>query len=188
MTIKLPDHIVKVIKEAVFKAADEAGYPLSRPNSGVFIDKLVENPDIGGKLSAFMDKSRVRTYIKDGILNRYTKDKKSEKKPVGFEDIIEKCLNVKCAFAEADGDQQIKLYKGLGINVVVADGTFLKWETALRKALIYVAKNSLSKNGNDTKVLLSLFANNKKISTPDKLLLQEALLLCNGCCHIYGER
>ena len=70
----LPKNIQSQVKEAVFREADEFGYMASgRIESGQFIDTLVEDPEVGRVLIEYMPKERVRTYIKDGILNAYTK-------------------------------------------------------------------------------------------------------------------
>lgn len=44
-----------------------------RIESGRVLDILVDDPDVGKIIIEYMPKERVRTYIKDGILNAYTK-------------------------------------------------------------------------------------------------------------------
>lgn len=72
--------------------------------------------------------------------------------------------------------------------VVVADGTVLKWETALRKALLYVASKPFSDNSDASiKIVLTLFARHQKVSPSDLRHLEKALSMCNAKPYIYGE-
>lgn len=74
MAKKLPSEKAKRIKQLIFQRADEFGYATSgRIENGRFLDELVNDPDIGGVLKEYMEKERIRTYIKDGVLNAYTK-------------------------------------------------------------------------------------------------------------------
>lgn len=74
MANALPKNIQAKVKRAVYKKADEFGYmECGRIESGRFLDILVDDPDVGKIIIEYMPKERVRTYIKDGILNAYTK-------------------------------------------------------------------------------------------------------------------
>jgi hypothetical protein len=76
-TTRVPDDIRDVF-EAVYKKADDHKYiAKGRPENSLFMNQLVADPAIGGKLGEHMAKSKVKTYIKDTILNRYAKEKKS---------------------------------------------------------------------------------------------------------------
>ena len=70
----LPADKQRRIKKLIFSRADQFGYATSgRIENGRFLDQLVNDPEIGGVLKEYMEKERVRTYIKDGVLNAYTK-------------------------------------------------------------------------------------------------------------------
>ena len=72
MANALPKNIQAKVKRAVYKKADEFGYmECGRIESGRFLDILVDDPDVGKIIIEYMPKERVRTYIKDGILNAY---------------------------------------------------------------------------------------------------------------------
>ena len=74
MGAKVPARISKEIKEIVFKEADGFNYlARTRSDNGWFLDKLVIQQDVGERLSQYMSKAEIRTYIKDAILNRYSK-------------------------------------------------------------------------------------------------------------------
>lgn len=187
---KVPYTIAKEIKEMVFAEADNCNYlSKSRTENAQFLSQLVGNPNIGGRLSEFIPKSEIRTYIKDAILNRYAKDKIQEKKPSDLVPIISNTIGVGAsAFVEADSVYQTKLFKADNKYIVVADGTVLKWETALRKALLYVASKPFAENAtNEVVILLTLFARHQKVSPSESRYLAKALSLCAARIYIYGE-
>jgi len=191
MSKKVPDDIAKEIKECVFQEANRAHYlARSRTDNGNFLGQLVAMPNVGGRLSQYMNKVEVRTYIKDAILNRYSKDKTQEERPSDIEQIILHKVGVKACFVEQEVKSQISLFISTSnaCFVVVADGTVLKWETALRKALLYVASKPFSDNPESSiMILLMLFARHKKVSPSDLRHLEKALLMCNAKPYIYGE-
>jgi len=191
MSKKVPDKIAKEIKECVFGEADKFNYlARSRTDNGMFLDQLVTMKDVGSRLSQYMPRAEVRTYIKDAILNRYSKDKTQEERPDDFVPIIKSGLDIDAHFIERENKTQISLYKSPNAHcyVVVADGTYLKWETALRKALLYIASKPFSAQDNmEVYIMLALFARHQKISPSDFRHLQKALKPCKAIAFIYGE-
>jgi hypothetical protein len=149
--------------------------------------------DIGVVLARYMPRESVRTYIKDAILNRYSKDKHKDAKPTNLRAVIKNAFDVDTADIGDTGTTDIALWKSVDKKlpdqfVVVADGTYLKWETALRKALLYpVGKPFASRTNNKIFILLILFARKKRVTDADKKHLQKALGVCNAVAHIYGE-
>ena len=72
----VPESKLKKVKSTIIKKADEFGYlTRSHIENGTFMDNLVNDPDVGGILKEYMPKESIRTYIKDGVLNAYTKSK-----------------------------------------------------------------------------------------------------------------
>lgn len=196
MSNKVPDNVAKIIKEIVFIEADRVNYlARSRTDNGIFLDQLVTKADVGGKLSQYMKKAEVRTYIKDAILNRYSKDKTQEERPDDLQSIIAEILDLEseCFFIEKDAKSQVSLFKNHSnpsdvCFIVVSDGTVLKWETALRKALLYIASKPFFDNSDASiKIVLTLFARHQKICPSDLRHLETALSVCNAKPHIYGE-
>jgi hypothetical protein len=191
MSKKVPDDVSKEIKELVFQEANRVNYlARTRTDNGIFLDQLVTTPEVGGRLSQYMYKAEVRTYIKDAILNRYSKDKTQEERPDDLTPIIKKRLGIDAHFVECENKNQITLFKSPAdcCFIVVADGTLLKWETALRKALLYIAsKPFVDQDDMQIKIILTLFARYKKTSPSDMRHLQKSLSLCNAIPHIYGE-
>lgn len=170
----------KKIKEAIFKKADEFGYiTCSRIESGRFMDELVADPEIGGVLKEYMTKERIRTYIKDGVLNAYTKAKnRSALSTITPESTVEYLFSCRAeviqrcngknsgAFVLRAEDERI---------FVVCSGTTLKWETALRKALELIAREQkLNENGKPY-ICLQLSEVSQDLTEADKTHIRIAL-------------
>lgn len=191
MSNKVPVKIAKEIKDRVFEEADRRHYlARSRQDNGKFLDQLVLKEDVGGLLSKYIKKSEVRTYIKDAILNRYSKDKILAERPRDFAPIIEENFNLEACLLERENKSNVSLFKSSNNHsyVVVADGTYLKWETALRKALLYIASKPFSSKADcEIHILLSLFARHQKICPSNRKQLRKALEKCDAKAYIYGE-
>ena len=191
MSNKVPDDIAKEIKGCVYQEANCVNYlARSRTDNGIFLDQLVDMSEVGGRLSQYMKNAEVRTYIKDAILNRYSKDKTQEERPSDLKLIIRNKIGVKAHFVEQETKSQISLFNSPSDScfVVVADGTVLKWETALRKALLYVASKPFSEKADvSIKIMLTLFARHQKVSPSDLRHIEKALSMCNAKPYLYGE-
>lgn len=191
MTNRPPKNISDVVKAAIYKAADDAKYmAMSRVDSGQFMDGLVKRKDIGGVLEGYIAKQQIRHYIKDGVLNRYTKDKARDAYELNLDAIIKNEFGFDVS--KSDDGNGVVLYRSQqcavdGKYVVVAKGTFLKWETALRKALCFIAAAPFAQNAKSIQILLVLYAQEKVIPPADKKLLENALKVCGSKAHIVGE-
>lgn len=193
MSQKVPDDVAKRVKQRVYQLADERCYlALGRTRSGAFMDQLVSEPTVGGRLADFLGKTQVRTYIKDAVLNRYSKDKMEGAKPVDFRPIIDDRIGISTEEIE-DMGKGVRLFKENGGHpqerfVVVSEGTLIKWETALRKALYCIATlPAAQRPTSDFQILLSLFAQFKRLTDADKRLLVKSLTFCRTTPYIYGE-
>ena len=195
MSNKVPKEIADVVKKIVFDEADRADYfAMSKPDSGAFLDVLANHPDVGGKIEQYIKGNKVRHYIKDAILNHYSKEKKKNAIP-NDNDI---CSIVKKVYRldveESDNENNVRLYRSKNSSrqneyVVVVEGTYLKWETALRKALLFmVADKPFFKTASNVHILLLLFAKYRPIPPSDKKNLENALKRCGAFPHIFGER
>jgi len=194
MSNKPPREIANSVKEKVFSAADDFCYlAKSRTENGKFLDDLVAQQDIGGVLGQYMRKAEIRTYIKDAVLNRYSKDKTRAAKPKDMVGIIKSKYGFDTTLIDTDATAKIRLYKSTpnvmnAQYVIVAEGTVLKWETALRKALLYIPSKPFSNDPENTvHILLNIFAQHKPVSPADKKFLNKALARCGAQTHIFGE-
>ncbi|MDA8091548.1 MAG: hypothetical protein M0Z61_15170 [Nitrospiraceae bacterium] len=143
MAKQLPAAVRQAIKEAVYRKADEFGYThKSRVDSGLFMENLVKDKDVGKVLADYMPKADIKTYIKDAVLNRYSKDKKSRilpSDPEGVCDIAREAIQQEASVIDRLGSVFLLRLDDNDL-LLVSQGTLLKWETALRKALEFVAK------------------------------------------------
>lgn len=190
MSTQLPSNISKEIKQKVYELANDVKYlSMSRTDSGVFLNSLVENPEVGGVIAQYVKRHRVRHYIKDAILNRYSKDKTNEAKPSDYRGIIKSRYGFDCEVSHAEN--KITLYRSTSVEnnyVVIAEGTVLKWETALRKALLFTSGKPFSTNAEKIYILLMLFTQNKRLAPSDKSHLEKALKYINAEAYFFGEQ
>lgn len=177
---RIPQKVRSALVAAVCIEADRHGYMnRDRVQNGIFMDNLLKNPEIGGRLSEYINKSKLKTYIKDSILNRYAKDKTATELTTDTQSLIQQKF----------GSESIVIESGLAKNnrlslhrlknddlLIVSGGTLLKWETALRKALDFIAKSpKLPPTDKKLNILLVLATAGRSLTTGDKELLSKSL-------------
>ena len=178
---KLPRKTQQELKAAVYKKADAHGYMhRDRIENGIFMENLLKDPEVGGKLSEFMGKAELKTYIKDAILNRYAKDKTAAELSTDTSTLVEKTYgqnSVQIEGRQSGKDARLSLHRlSNGELVIVSSGTLLKWETALRKALEFIAKApGLPPSDFKLNVLIVLASCGRTLTQGDKKLLSNAL-------------
>ena len=171
----------KRIKTAIYKKADEFGYmTCGRIESGRFMDSLVEDPQIGGVLKEYMSKEKVRTYIKDGVLNAYTKARnKKVLSEISPEGVVKSLFNNEANVIQRCSGKNagvVVLRSNDGAIFVVSSGTTLKWETALRKALELIAREpKLVINNCTPHICLILSEASQALTDADRNHIEKAL-------------
>lgn len=181
MASALPKNVQAKIKRVVFKKADEFGYiECGRIESGRFLDTLVDDPEVGRILIEYMPKERVRTYIKDGVLNAYTKSftKKALAASTPEKTIYDLYGDIAAIIQECKGKQSglYVLRSEDGKIYVVSGGTVLKWETALRKALEIIANEpTLIVDNTAPAICLKLSLTGQSLTEADKAHIVSAL-------------
>ena len=177
MANKLPPDIRKAIQKRVFAKADEFGYGArSRTENGAFLNTLAEDAEIGGILREYMSENAVRTYIKDGVLNAYAKAEVRKKlNHITNEVVIKKIYNTDAY--EVGKNNQTCIYRDSNkAFYLIHSGTYLKWETALRKLLECVASaDTIKKDAETINLCLVLTVSNGEITFADQELLEKAL-------------
>lgn len=181
MANRLPNKTREKVFATVYIKATEFGYmECDRVKSGRFMDDLVDDPDVGVILSEYMPKERVRTYIKDTILNRYTKAEKEKAlaamtpeatilKVYGKEAAVISTITLKGNRLEILRSDENEIF-------VVSNGTVLKWETALRKALETIANTpTLIVDDKHPSVCLKLSTSGTAMTDADKRIICYAL-------------
>ena len=184
MPTKLPTYVKKLLMEMVYKKADDHHYILrNRTDNRKFIDSLVADPQIGGLLLEYVPKQRIRTYIKDGILNGYSKDKRREQLRCDPIEVVMRATGMQNTMIQRITHKNTNLYLhklDSGEYYLLCEGTVLKWETALRKALEYICKTPALylKNG---QIIISLFLapNGLSLTESDRNQLLRTLKMIN---------
>lgn len=147
----IPADVRKSIRKTVFARADDYDYMRrSRPENQRFIQSLTNDPLVGGRLADFMPREKVRTYIKDAILNAYAKTKNYENQSINYLQEISNALGSDAELIEAGGSTRTPLIIAKtqdGRLVVAKVGTVLKWETAVR----HVAESLVNSNASNAK-------------------------------------
>ncbi|MGG1660907.1 hypothetical protein [Brevibacillus sp. NRS-1366] len=173
--MRIPDTIRDEILERIFQLADREGYLTNnRVNNANFMERLLSNPEVGGMLEAFMPKEKVRVYIKDSMLNRYAKDRRS----VTEEKLLETLTGT---FQESvlliETKNDVSLFKmSSGSHIVTTVGSYVKWETALRKILLYIGKNRCLRDGEfSLKKMIVISTGGVPIPTGEEDVLKRAL-------------
>ena len=186
MSNNLPRKVAEQIKSLIYAEADSAQYcAMSRTDSGAFMDRLVSQENIGGVIAQYILKSDVKTYIKDAVLNRYSKDYARRSKPNDMTTIIRSRFSIDSVIWEERSGVEVYVGAEEGVRryVVVAYGTFLKWETALRKLLLRaVALEELQVD-----LLAVLMAQGKALAPSDKMIVAKALKRCGAEILVVGE-
>ena len=171
----MPKNVMLEIRRLSFEFLDEKDYlSANRKRSGELMDVLVGDANIGSKIAEYCGKERVRTYIKDSILNRYTKDR--TKAPEDWTPIINELYDAECV--EVGNHTDLRLFRdGSGTIFVASHGRLIKWETGLRKLLEYqvVYKNALLKHATSVELCLILTGGGGRQTSADFDLVRASL-------------
>ena len=192
----IPDEVAKAVSDVVWSEADKIGYlTCTKPQSAAFMEALVQMPNVGGVLLNYMQRAVVKTYIKDSILHDYTDKMKASKVP-NLETLRDWC---RTALAIPDLEvlenidkpwTKISVFSSIAARtyVVVVDGSFKQWGTALQKALTYmVDKPFATRIGFTVRLGLSLYCKGTPISRIERVELYKALSFIGGIYRLYGE-
>ena len=131
MSKKLPQEVAKDIQQRVYILADKGDYlAMSKPDSSKFLNDLVSQYEVGGVIGKYMRSNQVRHYIKDSVLNGYSKKKTKDAKPSDPPAIVKRMYGLDCE--ETHRDYKLALFRVTTDGhrseyVVVAEGTMLKW-------------------------------------------------------------
>lgn len=189
MPNSIPKAKLETIRAKTFAILDERQYlSQSRKENGKLMDELVDHPEIGGIISGYMPKAAVKTYIKDALINAYSK--KENAKSISTDAVtarlsvhegsqvhlIEGSCNKKVLFLRADN----------GILIVAGVGLISKWETALRKALEFIERApKLPPTAGELKIYLLLTMKGKSLTDSEKAHISNTLSLVNVSIEIF---
>lgn len=184
--VNIPEDKRSEIFSLVYERADAFGYATrNRPDNSMFMNNLVNAPDIGGVIAQYTSQETVRTYIKDTILNHYTKDlvrrKSAAIEPVT---VFQAMYGVDTLFVGKK--KLVTVCRDTQNNVyVLSVGTYLKWETAMRKALEHIVTlDDVEKE--QIHICLALVVINDDITIGDKRHIEAALSLIGAKVYFAG--
>ncbi len=144
--MKLPKTVREEIVRLVEERADQHSYmSRSRTENREFMQALTNDPSIGGRLSDFMPKERIRIYIKDSILNAYAKQKNYGRERPDYEKLLTNHFRETVSLIESTGGALTPTLVCLshsGQYMVAKVGSFLKWETAVKHVVEYLVKTN----------------------------------------------
>jgi hypothetical protein len=178
MSVNIPKNIKNDIKKLIYARLDECSY-LSQTmrENGAVMERLARDPDIGGKIAEYTGREKVKTYIKDAMINKYSKLR--TKAPDDLSDIVASVFGGTAKKQPSRPPSKgVDVYKNnKGDLVIVSSGRLLKWESALRKLLEHIGRD-LSSTGASRpahKMLIVLVSGGKKIPPADVQHLQRSL-------------
>lgn len=189
----LPEEVKREVVAVAYAEADAANYLSSnRALNKRFMAKLEKLDGVGKVLMQYIPKEGIPKYIKDTIMNSYSKVRLRENSPskVAVIKWCRSCLEVPDLYETARGKGVMLLRNpdGSRFVVVALAGTVIKWETSLRNALLYAAgKPFSSKSGVHVDIVLSLFARLAPVPPEERAQLEQALSRISAYCHIWGE-
>lgn len=183
MAQSVPKTIAAKVRKQTFAILDERHYlSQSRKENGELMQELVSAPEIGGVLGEYIPKSAIKTYIKDAIINAYSKQENAKLFSI---EAIEQRLSAKegktVLCVDGKSGDKVFLFRAENGDLIVASiGTIAKWETALRKALEYIdrAKN-LPPQNQALSIYLLISALGKQLPQSDVEHIKRSLALLN---------
>jgi len=178
MSRKIPTKIFENIYSQVATKAEAAGYGNIGPSeTSKFIDQLVTDASVGNKLKEYLPNGKIRTYIKDTLLDKYNRSQNEV--PQDVSKYISNTFRCNTLEVEYEKHNRVSLHRFEHKDnhlLVVARGTFTRWETALRKALAYIVRcHAKNKTTPKIEILLVISANRHVVTSADEESLRKAL-------------
>lgn len=177
---KVPTEIAKQIKAVVFALADNHAYlAKSQPENRQFINNLLADDRVGKVLEQYLEKGAIKTYVKDAILNKYSKAKLRETASVDREVVIRSVVG--CGSTEVATRERVSLHRlGDGKFVVVSLGTLTKWETALRHAAEFVHGCRSIPEGIPVGIIVLIAADDRRLTSADRISIRAVVRILGG--------
>ncbi len=182
MSRLLPKDVEKEIRTIAYNLCAQYNYGTGDIDSTSFIDMLFRRPDIGGRLKEYLPDSSIRVYIKDTLCGKYTKNLTAQKlEGITPIDAVRETYGVNAVIIGKSGDVVICRDSQTGIQYLVSHSTFLRWESALKKVLEYMAKTSSIYEAPETvKICLIVVDQTAKMTYGDKMFLAKTLSFVNA--------
>lgn len=181
MANSIPSSITRSIKRDIINRLETSDYlHQNRIQNGRLMDDLVSDPGIGGVLAQYMPKESVKTYIKDAIINPFSKNanyqlftiEKIEKRLSNLEGCPVHCIEGK------NSAKDLLFRSESGVIIAASKGTITKWETALRRVLEFIAKaKELPPLGVNMKIYILISSTGKQLTQSEIKHIEKTLRL-----------
>ncbi len=179
---RLPKDVEGEIKRTAYDLCKKYNYGTGDIDSTSFIDMLLAREEVGGRLKQYLPEASIRVYIKDTLCGRYTKDltarKMEEYSPTeAVKEIygVDTIIIAKSGYVTICRDERTKLL------YLVDYSTLIRWESALRRVLEYMAKtSSICDNPSNVRICLVVVDQTEKMTYGDKKYLMKALSFVNA--------
>lgn len=177
--MKLPKQVRDEVSGLVEARADAHSYmSRSRTENREFMQLLTDDPAIGGRLADFMPKEKVRTYIKDSILNAYAKRKSYGRGRLNYESLMSNHYREPISVIETSGGTLTPLIIARGEQtgfIVAKVGSVLKWETAVRHVAEFLVRSSVLGGQSSIRRVVILQGDHSASNSAQRVALGEAL-------------
>jgi hypothetical protein len=184
MSTKIPRKVRKEIRDFAFAEADKHQYLLKSKNeNAAFLDRLVKHQKVGGRLREYMPEERVKSYVKDAVINKYSK--RERVLPRDITSLISKRYRGVVHEISYDKEKAVSLHRiEAGPVVAASRSAYIKWETGLRKLLLYVAAapGLPPSDGTPMKLLLIIYQHGNPVNQSDRSLTERGLNLVDVDC------
>lgn len=177
-----PKSVLDEVCAEVCKLADAHKYMLKgRAENSKFMDDLGKHPKVGKRLCEFLPVEEVRHWIKDVALHDYAAKKRQP--PRDIDDLLKHNTGKDSSEIDYEPKNRLSLHRATdGEYFLVARTTYIKWETGLRKILLYMTIRSRFTQQPDLRlrmVLLIHLIAGETVNAGDRQVLERALKLIN---------
>jgi len=182
MSSAAPKRVMDEIYAEVCRQADAHRYMLKgRVENSKFMDDLAKHPKVGKRLQEFQPPEEIRHWIKDVALHNYSAEKRQA--PRDIDDLLRATVRKEVTELDYDAADRLSVHRAAdGECLLVARGTYIKWETALRKLLLYRARRAQQAKGANVAFRMFLYVHlvdGETVNAGDRRLVDEALRLIN---------
>ena len=180
MSSAAPKRVMDEIYAEVCRQADVHRYMLQgRAENSKFMDDLAKHPKVGKRLQEFQPPEEIRHWIKDVALHNYAAEKRQP--PRDSDSLLRATVGKAVSELHYDERDRLSVHRAAdGECLLVVRGTYIKWETALRKLLLYRARRAQQAQGASVDFRMFLyvhFVEGESVNAGDRRLVDEALRL-----------
>lgn len=183
MSVSIPTGVREKVFAIVYSEADKHQYlHKSRPENARFMEALIKHAKVGGVLKEYMAEDQVRRYIKDAVLNKYSKLRRAQPRDITVE--LSALYKGKVLEISYDSSKTVSLHRLENDSIVVAArSSYSTWETGLRKLLLFVAAApGLPPKDTNMELVLVMLQHGNPINQSDKKLTVDGLRLAGIKC------